>query len=201
MVYNPPVFQGWCGYFQVLGILSGMAHAWPFCKYFSFDNALVWSSARPPMIFRGCPRCWLVLPAINGARICLPLAILSGVLSIIHLPLYNAGHLAMEHLTDWATGHDPGMLVALSHWSTVFTNILLLVNWSTPLHRDPHSQADWYDMLVSVGNYDDCALDIPSLGIQVLYNPSTVVAFSPAVSAQHQQGWWSEVLFGILYEG
>jgi len=33
-------------------------------------------------------------------------------------------------------------------------------------------------MLVSVGNYDDCALDIPSLGIQVLYNPGTVIAFS-----------------------
>jgi len=33
-------------------------------------------------------------------------------------------------------------------------------------------------MLVSVGNYDDCALHIPSLGIQVLYNPGTVVAFS-----------------------
>ena len=42
--------------------------------------------------------------------ICLPLAILSGVLSIIHPPLYNAGHLAMECLTDWATDHDPGML-------------------------------------------------------------------------------------------
>jgi len=29
-------------------------------------------------------------------------------------------------------------------------------------------------MLVSVGNYDDCALDIPSLGIQ---DPGTVIAF------------------------
>ena len=110
--------------------------------------------------------------------ICLPSAILSGVLSIIHPPLYNAGHLAMERLTDWATDHDPGMLAALSHWSTVFTNILLIVNQSTPLHRDPHSRADWYDMLVSDNNYDDCALDIPSLGIQVLYNPGTAVAFS-----------------------
>jgi len=84
----------------------------------------------------------------------------------------------MQCLTDWATGHDPGMLVALENWSTVFTNILLIVNRSTPLHRDSHSQADWYDMPVSVSNYDDCALHIPSLEIQVLYNPGTVVAFS-----------------------
>ena len=77
-----------------------------------------------------------------------------------------------------ATGHDPGMLTALENWSIVFTNISLIVNQSTPLHRDPHSRADWYDMLVSVSNYDDCALHIPILGIQVLYNPGTVVAFS-----------------------
>jgi len=60
--------------------------------------------------------------------ICLLLAILSGVLSIVHPSLYDAGHLAMQCLTDWATGHDPGMLVALENWSTVFTNILLIVN-------------------------------------------------------------------------
>jgi len=40
MAYNTPVFQGWCGYFWVLGILSSMAHAQPFCKYFSFDKTM-----------------------------------------------------------------------------------------------------------------------------------------------------------------
>ena len=34
MAYNTPVFQGWHGYFRVLGILSSTAHAQPFCKYF-----------------------------------------------------------------------------------------------------------------------------------------------------------------------
>ena len=33
MAYNTPVFQGWCGYFQVLGILFSTAHAQPFCEY------------------------------------------------------------------------------------------------------------------------------------------------------------------------
>jgi len=33
MAYNTPVFQEWCGYFQVLGILSSTAHAQPFCEY------------------------------------------------------------------------------------------------------------------------------------------------------------------------
>ncbi|KAI5991059.1 hypothetical protein F5J12DRAFT_786395 [Pisolithus orientalis] len=43
---------------------------------------------------------------------------------------------------------------------------------------DPHSWSDWYDMLVMVGDYEDCVLDIPMLGLQFLYNPGTVVAFS-----------------------
>ncbi|KIN94696.1 hypothetical protein M404DRAFT_114910, partial [Pisolithus tinctorius Marx 270] len=33
-------------------------------------------------------------------------------------------------------------------------------------------------MLVTVGDYEDCVLDIPTLGLQFLYNPGTVVAFS-----------------------
>ena len=99
---------------------------------------------------------------------CLPSAIFSGVLSIIHPPLYNASHLAMQCLNDWAADHNSGMAVALSHWSTIFTNILLIVNRSTPLHRDPHSQSDWYDMLVSVGDYRDCGIAKWSLQSRVI---------------------------------
>ncbi|KAI6158028.1 hypothetical protein BKA82DRAFT_3963657, partial [Pisolithus tinctorius] len=51
-------------------------------------------------------------------------------------------------------------------------------HWTTPFHWDPHSWSDQYDMLVMVGDYEDCVLDIPTLGLQFLYNPSTVVAFS-----------------------
>ncbi|KIM65639.1 hypothetical protein SCLCIDRAFT_112476, partial [Scleroderma citrinum Foug A] len=110
--------------------------------------------------------------------ICLPSAILSSVLSIIHPSLYDAGSLAMHHLNDWATAHDSQMAAALANWSTIFTNVSVIVNRSTPLHRDPHSQSNWYDLLVSVGKYDDCALHIPTLRIQVLYTPSTIIAFS-----------------------
>ena len=110
--------------------------------------------------------------------ICLPSAILSSVLSIIHPSLYDAGSLAMHCLNDWAAAHDSQMAAALANWSTVFTNVSVIVNRCTPLHRDPHSQSDWYDLLVSVGKYDDCALHIPTLGIQVLYTPGTIIAFS-----------------------
>ncbi|KAL4080516.1 hypothetical protein J3A83DRAFT_4084163, partial [Scleroderma citrinum] len=34
-----------------------------------------------------------------------------------------------------------------------------------------------YDILTSVGNYKDCVLHIPSLGIDLMYSPGTVVTF------------------------
>ncbi|KIN94699.1 hypothetical protein M404DRAFT_167622, partial [Pisolithus tinctorius Marx 270] len=74
--------------------------------------------------------------------------------------------------------HNQDMQDALQHWPSVFTNVSVISNRTTPFHRDPHSRSDWYDMLVTVGDYEDCVLDIPTLGLQFLYNPGTVVAFS-----------------------
>ncbi|KAI6138736.1 hypothetical protein BKA82DRAFT_4020683 [Pisolithus tinctorius] len=102
-------------------------------------------------------------------------AILSGVLSIMHPGLYEAGRQAMQLLDTWSSQHNQDMQDALQHWPLVFTNVS---NWTTPFHWDPHSWSNWYDMLVMVGDYEDCVLDIPMLGLQFLYNPSTVVAFS-----------------------
>ncbi|KIO12078.1 hypothetical protein M404DRAFT_109593, partial [Pisolithus tinctorius Marx 270] len=105
-------------------------------------------------------------------------AILSGALSIMHPGLYEAGRQAMQSLDTWSSQHNQDMQDALQHWPLVFTNVSVISNRTTPFHRDPHSWSDWYDMLVTVGDYEDCVLDIPTLGLQFLYNPSTVVAFS-----------------------
>ncbi|KIO04341.1 hypothetical protein M404DRAFT_143323, partial [Pisolithus tinctorius Marx 270] len=107
-----------------------------------------------------------------------PLAILSASLSIMHPSLYNASHQAMQQLSEWSATNDPKMAAALRHWPTIYTNISMIANRSAPLHRDLQSHADWYDMLVSVSNYSECVLDIPSLGLQFDYWPGTVVAFS-----------------------
>ncbi|KAI5996562.1 hypothetical protein F5J12DRAFT_725589, partial [Pisolithus orientalis] len=63
-------------------------------------------------------------------------------------------------------------------WPMVYTNISMIMNQLAPLHWDPQSHAKWYDMLVSVGNYSECILDVPSLSLQLDYHPGTVVAFS-----------------------
>ncbi|KAL4073063.1 hypothetical protein V8B97DRAFT_2023329 [Scleroderma yunnanense] len=70
---------------------------------------------------------------------------LSGTLSIMHPPLYDAVHI----------------------------DVSVTANHSAPLHHDPHSCANWYNLLVSVGEYTDFVLDIPTLGLQLEYFPST----------------------------
>ncbi|KAI5998542.1 hypothetical protein F5J12DRAFT_724819, partial [Pisolithus orientalis] len=119
------------------------------------------------------PAAWQWIHAVQ-----MPLAILSATLSIMHPPLYNAGHQAMWQLTEWSAMNDPKMSAALQHWPMVYTNISMIANWSAPLHHDPQSCANWCDMLISVSNYSEGMLDIPSLGLQFDYQPSTVVAFS-----------------------
>lgn len=79
-----------------------------------------------------------------------------GALAIMHPPLYNAGLTAMKRLEDWSVGNDSKMREALTYWSTVYTNVSTIVNWCSPLHRDPQSWPDWFDLLVSVGDYKNC---------------------------------------------
>ena len=96
----------------------------------------------------------------------------------MHPPMYNAGLHRMETLSAWAAENDEFMGDALADWSTVYTNISLIANQGTPFHRDPHSQSNWYDILVSVSEYKNCYLDILTLSVKLEYSPSTAIAFS-----------------------
>ena len=111
-------------------------------------------------------------------NICLPSALLSGALSIMHPPLYAAGLQAREKLDAWSRENSPAMRDTLEHWSMVYTNLLMMSNQQTPLHQDPQSGSNWYDLLDTVGKYDNCFLHILTLRVRLEYRPRTVVAFS-----------------------
>jgi len=96
----------------------------------------------------------------------------------MHPPLYHAGLEARQRLDAWSIENDPVMQEALGHWLTIYTNLSLISNQKTPLHRDPQSRSDWFDLLATVGEYQDCFLNIPTLGVQLEYSLGTVVAFS-----------------------
>ena len=92
--------------------------------------------------------------------------------------LYEDGKQGMSVLQDWSTRYDSRMNQALALWPTTFTNISLIANQSTPLHHDPQSHASWFDVLVSVGEYTQCVMAIPTLGMGLAYTPGTAVTFS-----------------------
>jgi len=148
-----------CGYISIIGCTYSSSHI-------QHENASISADLNTPAGFQ-----WL-------QDMTYPSAIVSGALSIMHPQLYEDGMRGMSTLEDWSSMYDPVMNRALSLWPTAFTNISLIANQSTPLHRDPQSRASWYDVIVNVGEYTDCVMAIPTLGIQLVYKPGTAVAFS-----------------------
>ncbi|KAI6041128.1 hypothetical protein EDC04DRAFT_2893336 [Pisolithus marmoratus] len=107
-----------------------------------------------------------------------PNAMISSVLSIIHPPLYKAGIEGIEKLKTETALNNPVMDRALMVWPTAFTNISLISNRACPLHCDPHSSGNWYDITANVGDHSSCIMSIPTLGLELVYDPGMVVAFS-----------------------
>ena len=92
--------------------------------------------------------------------------------------LFKEGMEGMTKLNQYANESDSKMAMALQHWSLVFTNMQLIANHSAPLHRDPNTLTPWFDLLCTVGDYEDCFMYIPTLRIILEYPPGTVVTFS-----------------------
>ncbi|KAL4074549.1 hypothetical protein V8B97DRAFT_2022768 [Scleroderma yunnanense] len=82
-------------------------------------------------------------------------SILSVVLSIMHLQIYDVGIQGTQRMKEWAVDNHPHMHSAFSIWPTIFTNISLICSW--------------YDILASVSDYKDC--------IDLIYSSGTVAAF------------------------
>ncbi|KIK72982.1 hypothetical protein PAXRUDRAFT_179546, partial [Paxillus rubicundulus Ve08.2h10] len=88
-----------------------------------------------------------------------PSAVLSAAMAIMHPDLYSMGHEAVIRLyQDLAMPHsdDPAfaeMAEMLRLWLSVFTATSVMVNCSTPFHRDHNSRVQWYDLLASIGTY------------------------------------------------
>ncbi|KIK73117.1 hypothetical protein PAXRUDRAFT_179217 [Paxillus rubicundulus Ve08.2h10] len=114
-----------------------------------------------------CPEVSATLKARNpdqGGRswlewMMLPAAVLSVVMAIMHPDLYATGHEAVVHLyQDLAIPHpDEPALVEMAEmlrlWLSVFTAASVMVNRSTPFHRNSHHGQQWpsLEMAISSG--------------------------------------------------
>jgi Oxygenase domain of the 2OGFeDO superfamily len=102
-------------------------------------------------------------------------AIFSAILAVIHPTLYDAGWEAVKRLRG-TPEIDPQNV--FMQWASVFSGVSVISNRYTPPHRDRNSRKNWYDMLVTLGRYRSCQLELPGLGIALEYNPGTVVGIS-----------------------
>ena len=100
-------------------------------------------------------------------------AILSTILAVIHPNLYDAGWQTAKCLRGTAK-IDPQDL--FSQWASVFSSIGVISNHNTLPHQDDQSRFHWYDILATVGSYQDCNLELPGLGTSLEYRPGTVVS-------------------------
>jgi len=106
------------------------------------------------------------------------LAILGGILSVVHPELYSAGIAALKTMhKNLQSIHKGDRLPAvLKVWSLPFTAITAISNRDTPYHQDNGSAHPWFDILLTVGNYKNGRMELPGLGIRFKYDPGTVVA-------------------------
>jgi hypothetical protein len=102
-------------------------------------------------------------------------SILSAILAVIHPTLYDAGRETFNRLKK-----APGIRRqdVISRWTSVFSGIAVISNRTTPTHRDSNSAHHWYDLLVTLGSYKNCTLELPGLGVSLEYGPGTVVGLS-----------------------
>jgi hypothetical protein len=99
-------------------------------------------------------------------------AIISAILAVIHPKLYDAGWKTIERLRDTP---ETGSQEVLNRWASVFSGVAVISNRLTLPHRDRGSANQWYDVLVTLGSYRNCNLELPGLGISLEYDPGTVV--------------------------
>ena len=100
-------------------------------------------------------------------------SILSTILAVIHPELYDTGQETMNRLRQHAEIQPQEVL---HRWTSAFNGVSVILNRLTPSHRDGKTRKHWYDLLVSLGNYQNCHLGLPGVGITVEYGPGTVVA-------------------------
>ena len=108
----------------------------------------------------------------------------STILAVIHPELYSAGRESLVRLREDSEFERNDVDRVLSRWTSAFSGVSIISNRITPLHRDGSSRNHWYDLLITLGRYQNCNLELPGLGISLDYRPGTAVGLSGMV-VQH----------------
>ena len=104
-------------------------------------------------------------------------ALLDALLYVTHPELWCAGFELIRHIkSDEGT---TGILPGVAAWPSVYSAVQIIVNRSTPYHRDTNAQPTWFDMLLSLGNYGERGvMSFRNLGLCVPYDSGSAVMLS-----------------------
>jgi hypothetical protein len=113
----------------------------------------------------------------------LPFALIGGILSVIHPELFDMGVEALRALESEPDLCDnPGRLLeVLRFWHLPFSALSVISNRLTPLHCDTGGRAEWMDLLLALGEYDNGRFGVPLFGYTFKYNPGSVIALSSKI--------------------
>ena len=113
--------------------------------------------------------------------------ICNAITAIISPSLYSAGLSAISQIHDGSVlrNHHP----IVNDWTSVWSGCALIVNRTTPIHRDWGAAASAYDLLVSAGTHTDCDLHLPDIGARFRYLPGTIVGISGKVLRHEVPDW------------
>ena len=107
----------------------------------------------------------------------------SAILAVIHPELHNAVQKTFNRLREHYEIVNPQDI--LSPWTSTFNGVSVNFNHLTPAHQDGKSRRQWYDLLVTLGSYWNCNLELLGLGLLLEYSSGTVVGLMGS-TLQHQ---------------
>ncbi|KAG1721467.1 uncharacterized protein EDB91DRAFT_1064384 [Suillus paluster] len=92
----------------------------------------------------------------------------SAALQVMHPELYWASVITQMKLARWAMENDlNGMYIHLQLWASVFNCAAVMCNRQCPLHQDPRSTPEGFDIMTSVSHYCDGLVTLSNLSIQL----------------------------------
>ncbi|KAG1730916.1 hypothetical protein EDB19DRAFT_1912755 [Suillus lakei] len=105
--------------------------------------------------------------------------LIAATLRVMHPDLYWASLATQLALGLWAADKTlDEMGACLREWASVFTAVAIVCNWHSPLHRDPLSHPQWFDVMTSIGNYGAAQMKMLNIWIEIVYGPGAMAVGS-----------------------
>jgi hypothetical protein len=114
--------------------------------------------------------------------------IFNSILCLVTPDLYDISTEAIEKVVNGeGTARD---YENVECWESCYSGIQVIVNRTSPPHRDKGAAAEQYDLLVSAGTHKEANFELPELGLYLSYGPGTVVILSGRVFLHAVNDWF-----------